>query len=321
MCSDIVRSIGAAAEEAAVEAAWAQWAAITSVAVPAGQPRVWAIVDPEALILVSIAVRHRERRLDDLLAGWARTGSSLVSIQRLKALAKHFPTQVQEQVGYFARHAADAGDRRWLAHASDGGAEGFVDRGKELGPPRLLDGPGLMLRLRAGIGVGAKADLLTYLLGIQGASADLRALTVATGYSDRALRTAADEMALARFIRTVPGTPSAYRADPDAWMPLTGAGSGDVPPWRFWSLAFAFLAAVGAWEREASLHGWSCYVASSRARDLMELHGPRMRYLSAQLDSGSEARGAEYLDVFMRTVQRMALWAREHLYQPHRANA
>lgn len=320
MCSDIVRSIGAAAEEAAVEGAWAQWAAITADAVPAGQPRVWTIVDPEALILVSIAVRHRERRLDDLLAGWARAGSSLVSIQRLKALAKYFPAPVQEQVGYFARHAADAGDRRWLAHASAEGADGFMDRGKEFGLPRLLDGPGLMLRLRAGIGVGAKADLLTYLLGIHGASADLRALTVATGYSDRALRTAADEMALARFIRTVPGTPSAYRADPDAWMPLMGAG-GDVPPWRFWSVAFAFLAAVGAWEREATLHGWSCYVASSRARDLMELHGPRMRYLSAQLDSGSEARGAEYLKVFGGTVQRIALWTRERLYQPASANA
>jgi hypothetical protein len=318
MCSDVVRRIGAAAEEAVVEAAWAQWAAITADAVPAGKPRVWTIVDPEALILASIAVRHRERRLDDLLAGWARTGSSLVSIQRLKALAKHFPGQVQEEVGYFARHAADAGDRRWLAHA---GAEGFSDRGKELGVPRLLDGPALMLRLRAGIGVGAKADLLTYLLGIHGASADLRALTVATGYSDRALRTAADEMALARFIRTVAGTPSAYRADPEAWMPLFGAGGGDVPPSRFWSVAFAFLAAAGAWEREASHNGWSCYVASSRARDLMEVHAPRMRYLSAQLDSGSEARGAEYLDVFERAVQRIARWTREHLYQLENANA
>jgi hypothetical protein len=318
MCSDIVRSIGAAAEEAAVEAAWAQWGAITATAVPEGEPRVWTIVDPEALILVSIAVRQRERRLDDLLAGWARAGSSLVSVQRLKALAKHFPAPVQEQVGYFAQHAADAGDRRWRPHASERGADGFADRGKDFAPLRLLDGPGLMLRLRAGIGVGAKADLLTYLIGIQGASADLRALTVATGYSDRALRTAADEMALARFVRGVAGTPSAYRADPEAWMPLLGAGGGPpgVPRWQFWSVAFAFLAAVAAWEREASLHGWSCYVASSRARDLMELHGRRMRYLSAQLDSGDEARGVEYLDVFQETVQRIAHWTRKQLYEP-----
>lgn len=226
--------------------------------------------------------------------------------------AGHFPAPVQEQVGYFAQHAADAGDRRWLPHASGGGVDGLADRGKDFAPPRLLEGPGLMLRLRAGIGVGAKADLLTYLIGIRGASADLRALTVATGYSDRALRTAADEMALARFIRTVAGTPSAYRADPEAWMPLLGAG-GSVPRWQFWSVAFAFLAAVAAWERDASLHGSSCYVASSRARDLMELHGSRMRYLSAQLDSGSEAPGAEYLDVFQATVQRVALWTRGHL--------
>jgi hypothetical protein len=78
---------------------------------------------------------------------------------------------------------------------------------------------------------------------------------------------------------------------------------------------------VAAWERDASSREWSCYVASSRARDLMEVHGSRMRYLSAQLDSDSEARGVEYLDVFRETVQRIALWTREHLYEPEIANA
>ena len=52
----------------AMAVAWAQWSALTTMAVPAG-PRARAMVDPEALVLLSLAVRGRERRLDDLVLG------------------------------------------------------------------------------------------------------------------------------------------------------------------------------------------------------------------------------------------------------------
>lgn len=312
---------GALAAETAVEVAWAQWSALTAAAVPAGQPRTGSIVDPEALVLVSLAVRDREMRLNDLLAGWARMGSSLLSIQRLKSLAREYPESVSEQVSEFARWAADAGDRRWRSHAA--GEEETSEtrpRNKELGPLRLVEGPALMLRLRAGIGVGAKADLLTFLLGIGGA-ADLKTIALATGYSNRAVRTAADEMALARFIHEIEGPPSAYRADPHAWGELLEIHRPDVrtasrpavPPWRFWSIAFAFLTAVIHWERDARQEGWSSYVASSRARDLMEVHRRRVRYLDISAAGVPDARGAAYLDLFHEVVGQVSHWARRAL--------
>src|SRR5690606_31074819 len=152
------------------------------------------------------------------LAAFARTSSSLLSTQRLKSLAQDYPEAVREQIPEFARWATEAGDRRWRSVAADQEATTREHpREKDLGPLRLTDGPGLMLRLRAGIGVSAKADLLTFLLGMNGAAADLKTIALATAYSNRALRTAAEEMALARFIHVLAGPPSAYRADPKAW--------------------------------------------------------------------------------------------------------
>src|SRR3712207_5173050 len=117
MSDNTIRRVGALAVDTAVDVAWAQWGALTSTAVPVDQPRIRSIVDPEALILLSLAVRDRERRLNDLLAGWARAGSSLLSIQRLKTLAKAYPDAVRQQVPDFARYATNAGDRRWRSHA------------------------------------------------------------------------------------------------------------------------------------------------------------------------------------------------------------
>lgn len=322
MSVDSASSTGALAAETAVEVAWAQWSALTATAVAAEHPRVWSIVDPEALILVSLAVRDRERRLNDVLAGWARIGSSLLSIQRLKSLARDYPESVSQQVPEFARWAADAGDRRWRSYAADEEERsGAPPREKALGPLRLTEGPTLMLRLRAGVGVGAKADLLTLLLGMGGAAADLKTITLATAYSDRAMRTAADEMALARFIHEIEGAPSAYRADPNAWGAVLGfhhpdarPGSRPPPPsWRYWSVAFAFLTAVMDWEQAARQERWSNYVASSRARDLMEIHGRRLRYLDVSAGSVSDTRGAAFLDRFHEVVEQASTWAHRAL--------
>lgn len=324
MSDDTIRRIGALAVETAVDVAWAQWGALTATAVPVDQPRVRSIVDPEALILLSLAVRDRERRLNDLLAGWATTASSLLSIQRLRTLARDYPEAVGQQVPDFARYAADAGDRRWRSHAADPGATARPSpRTKDVGPLRLSEAPMLMLRVRAGIGVGAKADLLTVLLGLQGAAVDLKRIALATAYSDRAMRTAAEEMALARFIYHVEGPPSEYRADPETWKGVLNFHQANprydansfMPRWHFWSVAFAFLTSVIDWEHQAIQSGWSDYVASSRARDLMERHRSPLRYADVAMTSYNDARGADYLTSFAEIVQEIAGWTRRSLLE------
>jgi hypothetical protein len=319
MSEATVRSIGSAAAEAALAVAWAQWSALVPAAVTSEDNHARSIVDPEALVLLSLAVREHEARLTDLLAGWARSGSVLLSVQRLKTLAREFPESVRRQVPDFARFAADAGDRRWQAHASPPGElHGPTPRDKDLGPLRLDAAPSLMLRLRAGMGVGAKADLLTFLLGLDGAPADLKAISLATAYTGRALRTATAEMTLAGFVDEIPGPPDAYRTQPERWAHVLVAGSARsstdqrsiLPPWRFWSVIFALLVAVIDWEREAQHAGWSSYVASSRARDLLDRYRRPLRSAGLILAPDAAARGAEFLAEFQAAVEQVAEWTR-----------
>jgi hypothetical protein len=304
-----------------VDVAWAQWSSLTSAAAPVAQKRAWAIVDPEALVLLSLAFRERERRLNDLTVGWARTGSSLLSVKRMNSLAGTYPDRVRQPLREFAWVAAEAGDKRWRVHGSPSAAEGPPVRAKDLGPLRLMEGPTLLLKLRAGFGVGSKADLLTFLLGLHNAAASPKVIAVATEYSERAIRTAAEEMALGGLIEEVQGQPVAYRAEYRAWasvlklyqLKAPDEGRPDVPPWRFWSVVFAFLVDVDAWARQANQEGWSAYLASSRARDLMEQHAKKLRRVPVALPAPQRTRGAAYLDEFEELTDRIREWIVESL--------
>jgi hypothetical protein len=315
MPAALVRSIGERARGTGVEVAWAQWAALGSVA-PAGGRRPKAIVDPEALVLLSLALRGADPRLDALVFAWARRSSALLSVQRMTSLAEAFPQAAREALGEFA---AQAGDRRWKAHAGPAAEECAPAHGTPPGPVRLTARPALALRLRAGFGVGAKADLLAFLLGLRGASASVSLMAAATGYSGRAMRTAAEEMAQAGFIERLDTAPVAYVADHTAWAAvlrlfrLNAQRTPDVPQWRYWSVVFAFLAEVDCWAREAEEQGWSAYQASSRARDLVADHARAVQLAGLKLPDPEAGGGAAFLEDLAAEMDRVHAWCIKHL--------
>lgn len=317
MSDAVIRRIREQTLRTGVAVAWAQWSALTTMAVPAG-PRARALVDPEALVLLSLAVRGQDRRLDDLVLGWARAASALLSVQRLSHLAEAFPAAVREGLGAFARAASDAGDRRWRALAGEADTGGRPRR-KVAGAPRLADAPALLLRLRAGFGVGARADVLTFLLSLRGAEAPVSAIAGATGYSGSAVRAAAEEMVLAGFAKRVEAAPTAYCADHRAWAgvlqfrPTSSPKGPDVPPWRHWDIVFAYLADVAAWAGEAEAAEWSAYVASSRARDLVEDHARPLRTAKLRLPDPREPGGAAFLEDLERGMTHVHEWCLEQL--------
>ncbi|HEX6039157.1 hypothetical protein [Longimicrobium sp.] len=299
--------------------AWAQWSALATIAVPAG-PRARSLVDPEALLLLSLALRGRERRLDDVVMGWVRAASPLLSVQRTLALVESFPAATREGIAVVARVAAQAGDRRWRSHAEEPAGEDAPGRRKSVGAPRLAEPPALVLRLRAGFGGGMRADLLAFLLALRGAEASVSAMAGATGYSLSAVRAAAEEMVLGGFAHRVDGaSPAAYCADHRAWagvLGLRGAAATrgpDVPPWRHWSLIFAFLADVLAWADAAEAEGWSAYVASSRARDMVEDHARPLRTAKLRLPDPRAPGGAAFLEDLERGMAHVHDWCLEHL--------
>ncbi len=279
-----------------------------SLATPAGERRPWTIIDPEALILVSLAFGEGEARLIDLVAAWAGAGSFLVSKPRFKSIAALFPPDVEARVGDFARYAAEAGDASWKRLATPADPAGSAPREKKAGPLRLVEGPSLVLRLRAGFGVNAKADILALLLGLDGGAADLNVLTAATGYSDPAVRTATQEMVVAGLIREIEGRPSSFYVDSGPWARVLQSPS--IPPWHYWAALFPFLTAVERWGRDAMDDGWSDYVAGSKARDLYDRYErPLVRAGIEPMAPGAE-RGTAFLEAFRTLVSSVRDWIR-----------
>src|SRR2546430_17225679 len=93
MYREKVASAIAELREAAAHAAWTQWGAIFSF--PASRRQAHAIVDPEALVLGSLALREHEPRLRGVVQLWARYGPRLLSVHRIKNLGSFFPAGVR----------------------------------------------------------------------------------------------------------------------------------------------------------------------------------------------------------------------------------
>lgn len=316
MPAGLIRSVGERARRTGAEVAWAQWSALTSAAAPEGGRRPRAMVDPEALVLISLALRESDRRLDALVFGLARRGSALLSVQRMTSLAETFPLATRDALGEFA---AQAGDRRWKAHAGPVAEDRVAVRTTPMGAVRLTAAPALMLRLRAGFGVGAKSDLLAFLLGLRGAPAPVSLMSAATSYSGRAMRTAAEEMTQAGFIERLDTSPVAYVADHTAWagvlrlFRLTAQRTPEVPPWRYWAVIFAFLAEVDCWAREAEEQEWSAYHASSRARDLVTDHARALQLAGLRMPDPGASGGAAFLEDLAADMDRLHSWCFKHL--------
>ena len=283
---DQLDTLAARLRRATLDVVWRQWRAVG--AGTAGRARLRGLVDPEALVLCSLGLVEAERRLADIVRDWAVENSPLLSVQRANNLAPQYPPDVRARLAWFARIAvADGKDARWRSLASgvthdvgDRGSSALTDTVRANKPrairATLADPAALLLRLRLGFGVGAKADVLAFLLGTEGAWASVRALMHATGYTTAAVRRAADDMAAARLIRVTRGSPTSYTqysADRGAWTPVLQLA--DAPPlWRSWHERFTFALAFLAWADAARARPLSADAFGARARDLLERHRP-----------------------------------------------
>jgi hypothetical protein len=322
MSANVVGKAGRIAKDTAGALCWTQWVGLGSLAVPVGSRRAHSIVDPEALVLLSLFVSKEERRLADMVAWWARTASNLTSVHRLKTVASKFPDEVSSDgLPLFSLLAAEAGDRRWRGSAG-GTVPEWVRPQKGPAALELIEPSALWPRLRAGFGVGAKADALVFLLGLRGGWASAKVVAFATGYSTVAVRQAVGEMALARLIRETGGRPSEYIAPSKPWATLLGfhdcgdAGSTNVasPKWCFWADLFAFLAKVIAWSRSAeSTASPPVRVVASHARDLMDAHSEAFRINDIGVPPPEAFKGRAGVEGLLETVEIVSTWAREHV--------
>lgn len=227
---------------AAIRCAWAQWASI-GASTSRGPQMDDEIVDPEALILGSLALAQSEPRLKTLTTDWAVTNSELLSVARMRALAEGPFAGATSGLQEFAHTlVADGGDARWRTLAIPTTKPNGTDtqpRIRKSAAPRWNGGRTLMLQLRRGFGVGVKPDLLSVLIGRHSEWTDVSTLAELSSYSIAGVRRAADEMASAGFIETSGGHSRAFRVDANRWGELLGGISS--PRWRRRAEGYAFV--------------------------------------------------------------------------------
>jgi hypothetical protein len=264
-----------ALRQATTDVLWIQWRALGGQA--ATRVRARSLIDPEALVLMSLTLADAEPRLGDLVADWATLNAPLLSVQRIKNLTARSPIDVHARVGAFARLVlTEAKDVRWrsLATADLPGA-GIIRRTNKMRAREAsqLDAAALWLRLRLGLGVGIKADTMAFLLGSTGTWVSGRAIASATSYTLPAVRRAVEDLANAGLVltRKRPQTPTEYSARGKPWAEALGL-KGPLPAWRNWYERFTFVIAFLSWAEEARGRTVSRYAFGAHGRDLLAKH-------------------------------------------------
>lgn len=295
---------------------WRQWQAIGATVSSAGRSAS-SIVDPEALILMSLWMRPQEQRLADVLTSWITVNSGLVGIQRLQNLLSGFPGSVADDLSALAETGIkQAKDIRWRSLRGKGSPTTLGQRNNKVRAvePRFDAWPTLLLQLRRGMGVGAKADVLAFLLGSKDEREwwSVAAISESLGYTPAAIRRVADDLAAARFIRRPgtgeadPGVQRLYSADPASWTGLLRV-SPHFLGWGYWRERFLFCIEALTWLEQVGHEAPSPYVTDVGARELLSRHASVFLRNSVMYPPDFEV--AEHnLEFLKQAIQRLLGW-------------
>lgn len=304
MSSTRLAKLAADLREGLAAALWRQWAAVGGGA--AAHP-ARAQVDPEALVLGSLALEDAERRLWPVMRDWLREGSGLLSVQRTGNLSKRFDESVQERlrrVAWVAVHEAkDARWRRWATRVEPPGPPSAKRRSAGVS----LDQPAaLVLRLRSAFGVGVKADVLSFLLGRHEESATIALITRATGYTQPSVFRALRELVVARFVLASPSPPAEYWVSADRWRTFLGL-KGPAPAWRHWAEVIGHGVSFIDWATSRGREEVSEYALGTLWRRQAEAAGSLFSLIGV-LRQGEVLPDSADTREWMRLYTRLATW-------------
>jgi hypothetical protein len=310
---------------------WEQW---TQIGVSGWSDRrnLWA-ADPEALLVFSLVVSRHEPRLFDEILDWVTLNLRLVSIQRLRNLARHHDDVVRRLVdavvAWSNAHAKEVTRRAPMAPSAPpeprtlfriDGREArvseadpiFADYGFQrpaTGPsgksrvPDLSASINLGFRLREIFGIGSRAEVIRVLLTSR-EDRLLNEIAEAAGYAPRNVREALDSLVEAGVtIISLRAKSRSYRLDRTRWGEFLGIAEQDMPIYVPWVQVLRALTRMHLWlEEEAALHRTE-YMQASEARRLMDEVKPDLLAADVSVQNGRGLRGAEYWPAFVQDVQ------------------
>ena len=154
-----MQRLASSLQGALLNRAWIQWAAL---GIDATVERDDAVVDPEALIVLTAELGDADARLRDLSTDWCVTYGRYVNGSRLKQVARELgtPDDIDRRVRGHGR-----GIRRSSLADGDASPARTTSGATRPDSTRPKSRPRLRIRLRAAFGVNARADILAGAVG------------------------------------------------------------------------------------------------------------------------------------------------------------
>lgn len=257
----------------------------------------WA-QDPEALLVFSLEVARDDPRLFDEILDWLATNEGLLSVRRLRAICAGQEDErlVEGTLGWLSqlhprsrlspRSASVSGEVsleplfRGLSTHVPSPDPAFMGAGllrpeaRASGaarPPDLRAPINLAFRLRQLLGVGARAEIVRYLLTVENQTASAQAVTRSAGFAARNVREALLALNAAGVVALGGrGREQRYSLERESWMRLLEIDPGELPAQRDWPQLFRGVVRVLRWLTAEGLDDLSDYLLGSRALTLLD---------------------------------------------------
>jgi uncharacterized protein YegP (UPF0339 family) len=272
--------------------AWGEW---SQMGVFASRDRrsPWA-ADPEAFIVFSLEVARDDPRLFDELLDWLLVNESLLSVRRLRSLCGDDDDRrlvdavlawlgTQRSSARLRRPAPQRRGRELLfrglarpaaideSFASQGLIRAPVERSRKSERPDVGSPINFAFRLRHLLGVGARAEVIRFLLTADTPTANAQAITRSACFAKRNVHDALAALANAGAVESwTVGPEQRYAVSKPRWAAFFDLLPEELPRFRDWPAALRVLRRLLRFTQRSDLADLSEYLMASRARDLLE---------------------------------------------------
>ena len=144
-----------------------------------------------------------------------------------------------------------------------------TERSGKSRPPNVLAPINLAFRLRQILGVGARAEVVRFLLTSGAARANVQLVTESAFYAKRNVQEALTALHVAGVLEgVVVGNEQRYTLDRERWGALLGLTPDDLPTYRAWPQLFRALRRLVRWLEDEANEAATEYMLASDARQL-----------------------------------------------------
>jgi hypothetical protein len=300
------------------------------VLAPANRRDRWA-ADPEALLLLTLELGRDDPRLLEEILDWLATNERLISVQRLRNLARDEqdralveaslgwvaqwrrraplapkdagPTPVPAEAKAFFRTATgpvEAPDRSFLAN---GFLKAQTRRTGKSRAPNLEAPINFAFRMRSLLGVGARAEVARVLLCSDAPRLSVQVVTESTAYAKRNAQEALSALRAAGVVSsTTLANEQRFEVPKHRWEALLNIPPGDLPYLEDWPQLFHALRLLLRWLHDPQNEQLTAYMRASKARVLLDEIAPELRFAGVRAYD-SNLQGAEYWDHFTEVIR------------------